>query len=74
VSSPSPRYGAGDVLAEERTGQRFLVVTVGIESYFVRRLNPGPGGPGVEPLETAWVFEGCEGATVRIDDSSRSAS
>ncbi|MFE6871652.1 hypothetical protein ACFVFS_34510 [Kitasatospora sp. NPDC057692] len=62
MSEPVPRYEPGDVLQETAAAhRRLLVLAVGVESYFVRRLDAAPGGP--EPLESAWAFEGCEGAT-----------
>lgn len=57
------RYVAGDLIIEETTkegGRLFLVLAVGQESYFVRRLD---GVSDVEPLETAWSIEGCEAHT-----------
>ncbi|MFF7995133.1 hypothetical protein ACFZDG_35850 [Kitasatospora xanthocidica] len=70
MSSPSPRYDDLDILEETRTGRRLQVIAVGAEAYFVRRLDTGPGSDA-EPLETAWVFQGCEDATVRIGEGAK---
>lgn len=55
-----PLYRPGDVI-EARDGRRMLVLAVGQEAYFLRRLDAKPGE--LEPVETAWEIEGCESKT-----------
>lgn len=63
MSAPGPRYRDRDVLEETaRPGRRLLVLAVGAESYFLRRIGPEPG-ESAEPMESAWAFAGCEAAT-----------
>jgi hypothetical protein len=62
--SGAPVYAEGDILVDRGApGRRLEVLCVGEEAYFVRRLDPVPGG--TEPVETAWAFAGAEAATVR---------
>jgi hypothetical protein len=68
VTGHQPRYRAGDIIGEttEGGGRLVEVLHVGHEAYFVRHLgglDSFDGIPDMEPLETAWAFEGCEAAT-----------
>ncbi|GAA0700435.1 hypothetical protein GCM10010193_64000 [Kitasatospora atroaurantiaca] len=61
---PSPRYHCADIVEETaRPGCRLLVLAVGCETYFLRRLDQEPPGEPAEPRESTWAFAECESAT-----------
>lgn len=60
-------YQPGDVI-ESRDGRRMLVLAVGDEAYFLRRLDAAEGDD--EPVETAWEIAGCEDATWLVTGGS----
>ncbi|MGW1767673.1 hypothetical protein ACWCQL_26915 [Streptomyces sp. NPDC002073] len=61
---PSPRYHCADILEETtRPGRRLLILAVGCETYFLRRLDQEPSGEPAKPRESTWAFTECESAT-----------
>ncbi|MEU7093047.1 hypothetical protein [Kitasatospora aureofaciens] len=67
MTTRSPAYEAGNVIEETGpAGRRLLVVAVGEEAYFVRRLD---ASYDVEPREAAWAHEGCEENTRLVPQS-----